>query len=248
MKVILRLLLCLLLLPAAASAKPLVADISSHDVTIHTSFNGADLILFGARNDPGDIVIVVRGPEKRAIVRRKEKKNGIWMNRTKEKFNHIPSFYALATSRPLEEIRQSIYFSALGITDTSLFNTPRFVGLAEKPSTRRQEFERALLRYLRSENLYSTEAGTVDFIGETLFKTRFRLPDNTPRGHYTAEVFLFTDGQITGMHTTPLHVFKTGADAFIYDMAHHYKYLYGILCISVALFFGWGASRVFQRI
>lgn len=246
MRLLTLLLLCLAL-PLAVSAKPLVADISSHDVTIHSSFNGADLIIFGARNDPGDIVIVVRGPEKRAIIRKKEKVNGIWVNNTKEKFTDVPTFYAVASSRPLEEIKHSIYFDALGINDSSILEDPLHPRRAYLAPQRHQEFSRALLRYFRSAGLYNTQTESVDFIGETLFKTRFHMPDNTPRGHYTAEVFLFSDGQLVGMHSTPLRVYKSGFDAFVFDTAHQYPYFYGFICILLALFFGWAASKLFQR-
>ncbi len=240
--------IAVLLLPFSLPAKPLVADISSHDVTIHTSFNGADLILFGARNDPGDIVIVVRGPERRATVRKKEKINGIWINATKEKFTDIPTFYAVASSRPLEEIRHSIYFDKLGVSESNILEDPLFPERRYENPQRHQEFSRALLRYFRAQGLYNNQTATVDFIGETLFKTRFHMPDNTPRGHYTAEVFLFSDGQLAGMHSTPLRVYKSGFDAFVYETAHKYPYIYGILAILLAVGFGWGASKLFQRI
>ncbi|MFQ5959300.1 MAG: TIGR02186 family protein, partial [Alphaproteobacteria bacterium] len=46
-----------------ARAEPLVADISKHRITIDSSFTGTDVLLFGAIDEKGDLVIVVRGPE-----------------------------------------------------------------------------------------------------------------------------------------------------------------------------------------
>src|SRR5271155_5038835 len=90
----------LLLLPLAASAKPLVADLSQYRIEIDSSFTGTRLLLFGSRNDIGDIVIVVRGPERKFTVRRKERIAGVWMNHRERHFDDVPAYYAIATSKP----------------------------------------------------------------------------------------------------------------------------------------------------
>ncbi len=254
MKLRLALLIAMLVLlsPLAAWAKPLVADISSHSITINTSFEGTELMIFGARREIGDIVVVVRGPANKVTVRRKEKVWGMWINREKEKYDNVPGFFALASSRPFEEIKKSVYFSALGI-DYSDAIRPLLPSLDQKPldvehEVRKREFAHALLRYLRSEMLYSRAPGDVKFIGETLFKTTIPFPDNMPRGVYIAEVYLVDEGEVISMQTTPIQVKKSGFDAFIFQMAQERGYLYGITAIALALLFGWGASVAFQRI
>ena len=72
-------LLLLLAAPSAVRAEPLVADLSNHLIAITTGFTGANVLLFGATDGPGDIVAVVRGPTGRAIVRRKERLRPISM-------------------------------------------------------------------------------------------------------------------------------------------------------------------------
>lgn len=244
--------LCLLLLPGMAAAKPLVSDISSHSITINTSFEGTELMIFGARGEPGDIVVAVRGPEHKVTVRRKEKRWGMWINRAKEKFDNVPGFFALASSRPFEEVKKSVYFRALGIgyddAIRPLMPSPEDKPLDVQREVRHREFAHALLRFLRLQALYSRAPGEVKFIGETLFKTTIPFPDNMPRGVYTAEVYLFDDGELIGMQSTPIQVKKSGFDAFIYYAAQERGYFYGITAITLALLFGWGASVLFQRI
>jgi len=242
----------IIMMPCSAMAKPLVSDISSHSITINTAFEGTELMIFGARGQPGDIVVVVRGPRHKVTVRRKEKIWGVWVNREKEKYNNVPGFYTLASSRPFEEIRKSIYFRALGIGYDDAIR-PAMPALDDKQldvdkEVRKREFAHALLRYLRSEWLYSRAPTDVKFIGETLFKTTVPFPDNMPRGVYSAEVYLLDEGEVIGMQTIPIIVQKSGFDAFLYESAQEHGYLYGITAIALALFFGWGASAVFQRI
>ena len=234
--------------PTAAS--PLVADISSHDITIHTAFHGTELMLFGARNSPGDIVVVVRGPERRAIVRKKERVFGIWANRQSEKFEHVPAFYAMASSRPYETIPKSIYFDALQVgygEAVHPFRLSRDDFLSEDERAQREVFARALLRELRLHHLYQKEVNPITFISEGLFRTTITFPDNTPTGIYTAEVYLFSDGELSGVYTTPIRVYKSGFDAFLYRFAHESPHLYGIVAIAMALLGGWAAITLFKR-
>ena len=61
-------------------------------------------MLFGSRQEPGEIIIVVRGPPGKAIVRRRHHVLGFWINTESAVFDNVPAFYATASDRPLERI------------------------------------------------------------------------------------------------------------------------------------------------
>src|SRR5262249_42011255 len=87
--------------PAAAQS-PLVADISSREIAISTGFAGADLLLFGAVEGRGDIVVVVRGPRRSTTVREKNRVAGVWVNTESREFVNMPSYYRVAATRPID--------------------------------------------------------------------------------------------------------------------------------------------------
>ena len=58
----------------------LVVDLSDSEVEITADFNGSSVLMFGALDMPGDVIVVVRGPLQRQIVRRKSRVSGIWLN------------------------------------------------------------------------------------------------------------------------------------------------------------------------
>ena len=60
--------------------------------------------MFGALDMPGDVIVVVRGPLQRQIVRRKSRVSGIWLNTSAATFGNVPAFYAVAANRPLVDI------------------------------------------------------------------------------------------------------------------------------------------------
>lgn len=101
--------------PVAAWAVELETDLSTRNVEIRATFKGAQITVFGVVADaepenaqalsaPVDVVVVVRGPSQDMIVRRKEALGPIWANRTSYVAHQAPSFYFVASTRPLDEI------------------------------------------------------------------------------------------------------------------------------------------------
>lgn len=237
-------LILLAFLPQPAAAAPLVGDLSNYSIDIDSSFDGTRIFLFGTRNDTGDIVVVVRGPEKDYIVRKKEEFAGIWINHDRMKFFNVPDFYAVASSKPLSEIEQANVFRQLGIGLGNLLVAPASPQWQDKFDT----FSAAFLRHQEERKLYRTEPVNIQFMAETLFKTTIEFPDNIPSGTYTAEIYLMNDGNVTGMQSIPIRVVKRGLDAFLSNYAHDHPALYGITAILLALSIGWFVGRLFERI
>lgn len=235
--------LILLVLPPAAQATPLVGDMSQYRIEMDAGFSGTRLFLFGARNDIGDVVVVVRGPQKDYIVRKKESMGGIWVNRDRMKFFSMPDFYAIATSKPLNEIEQHSLFRQLGIGQDVLFSPPS----NPEKMAKFAEYSEAFLKYQHARKRYSSSPVKLEFMGETLFKTVVEFPDNIPPGDYTAEFYLISDGEVMGMQSAPIKVSKSGVDAFLYNYAHGHPLLYGISAIVLALSAGWFAGRLFEK-
>lgn len=233
----------LVLACAPAMAESLVADLSDHLVRITTGFTGSDVLLFGAIEGEGDIVVVVRGPTSHAVVRRKERVAGVWINQNRIGFSDVPAFYAVASSRPLADIlphpvaaRHQIGVSNLRLTvDGSAAEADRAA------------YREALERNQARNGLYPGEIGRVTFLGDRLFRTNVEFPANVPTGIYRVEVYLVRDGQVASAQTTPLEIRKAGLEAEIFGFAHRQKVWYGLIAILLALMAGWGAGELFRR-
>jgi uncharacterized protein (TIGR02186 family) len=243
-----RLLRVLLLLaglgaPSPAAAQALVADLSDHLVAVSTGFAGAELLLFGAVEGEGDVVVVVRGPEERATVRRKQRVLGLWINTEELTIGEVPSFYALAASKPLDQLapERTLARQQIGLAHVR-FQVPP--GISRREAA---EFQAGLIRNKRRQGLYALGVGTVTFLGGRLFRADVLLPSNVPTGSYTVTVYLLRQGEVVSAQTTPLDVSKVGVGARIYDVAHRHAAAYGLLAISIAVAGGWIAGTVFRR-
>lgn len=224
-----------------ASAKPLSADISNTSIELHASFSGTDLLLFGARNEPGDIVIVVRGPASNVTVREKQRIAGMWMFARKAKYDHLPEFVALAATEELRDIKADELISLLALDADTIAR--RSAASANTDTA----FHHAVMRIREKEKLYSATPAKVSFFGETLFKTRIHFPDTMPRGDYQAEIYLIDEGRLVAAQVLPIHAVKTGFEAWLFTLSREQPLWYGLMAVGVALVCGWFAHRMFRK-
>jgi uncharacterized protein (TIGR02186 family) len=230
--------------PGRAEDVPLVADLSSHLVAITTGFTGTNVLLFGATDGPGDIAVVVRGPAKDIDVRRKERIGPIWINATSVGLHDVPSYYRVASTRPLAEFAPDDLQSRYQI---GLNNLRLPLADDKRPADDAAVFRRALVKLKTEAGLYSEELGSVNMMSSRLFRTELHFPSNVPTGTYLVEVYLFRDGAVTSAEIVPFTVSKIGVGADIYDFAQHYGAIYGILSILLAVASGYAAGAVFRR-
>jgi uncharacterized protein (TIGR02186 family) len=244
------LLLAVLVADAAASrtawAQSLVADLSNHLIAINTGFVGTEVVLFGAIDGPGDVAVVVQGPPTEVMVRRKARVAGIWINTASMEFQQVPSFYSVATNRPLEQIIGDAVLARHEIGLGHLRLAPLYPGGASPDRIR--EFRQALIRNKQEEGLYGKSLEQVAFLGERLFRTNVYFPANVPTGAYTVSVFLIRDGDVVSAQTTPLTVSKVGFSAEIFEFAMRQSTFYGISAIIFAVAAGWLAGAIFRKV
>ena len=249
----LRALLLLLAAPLAlGAAEPvLVPDVSQREIQIRYSFTGAELLLFGAILYPGgltpdapaEIVVVVKGPPAPIIVREKQKVAGIWVNVESERFRSAPSFYAIASSRPLAKLVDDRVAAIYELGLQSLQLSP---GAGATPEER-QRFETGLIDLRKRGQLYFEDADGVEITGGVLYRARVTIPARVPVGNYTAETFLIKDGRVIAAATRDINIEKSGFERFVATAADRWSLSYGIVAVAVSLLLGWGASAAFKR-
>jgi uncharacterized protein (TIGR02186 family) len=249
------------LLPAAAvllggAAKPtLVPDASQREIEIAYSFTGAELLLFGAilyprgqepeRGErPADIVVVVKGPAQSVLVREKQKVAGIWVNAESMHYRSAPSFYAIASSRPIgrivDERTRAIY--ELGLKSLQL--SPASGAVPDDQA----RFDGGLVELRRRGRLYYEDAGSVEITGGVLYRARVSIPARVPVGRFTAETFLIRDGRVLAAAVREITVQKSGFERFVANAAERSPLIYGLAAVVLSVAFGWGAGVIARRV
>jgi uncharacterized protein (TIGR02186 family) len=229
--------------PALASSQSIVTDLSTREVAISTGFTGAELLLFGATEGFGDIVVTVVGPKRDEIIRRKERVAGIWVNGTSVTFENAPAYYRTAASKPLSEIAAPEVLEKLQIGSSRIDLSTRSSRGAETIL----EFREAFIRSKKRQALYSEDISDIKITRGRLFRSTIPFPVNVPIGTYEVTVHLFKHGRLVSSEKTPLTVQKVGLEAKIYDFAHDHAAWYGLIAIAIALVAGWLAGVIFRR-
>ncbi len=229
----------------------LVPDVSQRQVEIRYSFTGAELLLFGAvvypdgrAPEPGtDVAVVLKGPLEPIVVREKQKVAGIWMNVDRVRFRSAPSFYAVASSRPLRELidERTAAIYELGLDNLQL--SPG--GGADADTLRR--FERGFIDLRRRHQLYQEIPDGVEISEGVLYRARISIPARVPVGAYTAETFLIRDGRVIAGAVREISIDKLGFERFVADAAERWSLAYGVVSVALSLLLGFGASALFQR-
>jgi uncharacterized protein (TIGR02186 family) len=234
-----------LAMASPAPAQEIVAALSQSNVSIDYSFSGSEIMVFGAVRGapPGadhDVIITVSGPLVPITVRRKERVAGIWVNAEAAEIDQAPSFYAVATTGPFEEVltRTEDLRHAVSVPKAI-----RAVGSgAQDPAA----FVEALVRIRRAEGIYATAEGAVTLRDGTLFDTAIALPPDLVEGDYETRILLTEEGRVVAVEKAVLAVRKVGLERFLYGLAHDSPVLYGTLSLVIAVAAGWGASAAFR--
>ena len=231
------------------------ADVAARRVPITSSFIGTHVVIFGAVNNSRqvvpeagyyDVVIVVEGARAPFIARRKSRVGGIWINTDSARYNTVPSYYAIVSTRPLSEIasRDVLVRHRIGLDAIPM--TPESDGQA-KSRAEVELFRKAVVRIKRSQNLYRQSQYGVAFIGPNLFRASIELPANITVGPFMTHVYLFRQGRLLSRYSTRLTLEREGLELFFHNLAFGYPFLYGIGCVIAAVCSGLIASALFRR-
>jgi uncharacterized protein (TIGR02186 family) len=246
------LLLSLGLTAAAEEQRPEVvqSDISMREISIQSNFTGVEIVLFGSIDfskapapdeKPYDVIMVVRGPDRPLVVRRKERIAGLWMNGDSKTFSAVPDFYAVLASRPFRAIASEETLKPLGIGFANLDYGKTVEGDTD------DEFRANLIRLQQERSLFQESDHAIGFIGRSLFRGSVDLPVNVPIGRYTTQVFLFRDGKLLSQSQSSLQVHKVGLERVVYMLAYRYPLTYGLLAVLIAMSAGLLAWTAFRR-
>ena len=236
-------------------AKPvLVPDVSQRDIEIAYSFTGAELLLFGAILYPGgrapaegekpaDIVVVVKGPTQSVLVREKEKVAGIWVNAERMRYRSAPSFFAVASSKPVRSLvdqrTRAIY--ELGVDSLQLSPASGAVPQVQ------DRFDKGLVDLQTRTGLYYEAPKAVAITDGVLYRARVIIPARVPVGRFTAETFLIRDGRVLAAAVRPIDIRKSGFERFVATSAEEHSWIYGLVAVALSILFGWGAGAIWRR-
>jgi uncharacterized protein (TIGR02186 family) len=230
--------------------------VSARNVAVTSSFNGTEIVIFGAvdgSQQPSaesgyyDLIIVVEGVPSRMVVRRKSNVAGLWLNTASVIFDNVPSYYAVASNRPIDEIATEDFRALHGIGLEHLRFTPA-VGQSQPLSNEDiKEYRNAVVRLKRQSLLYVENPFGAGFTGKSLFRASVVLPANVTVGPFVTHVYLFREEKnltkVSVRHTLD----REGLEWYLHAFAYRLPVLYGVTTVAIAVGAGLLASAAFRK-
>lgn len=238
--------------PAAAAQENIQIGLSTDRITITPDFSGADLTIFGALEnvDPlvshqgrYDVVVVLEGPPRATVVRRKDRILGMWINTESEAFVNVPASYSVATTRAMQDITDPEGYRRLSLGIDNIFLQP----LDGADPAAVIEFGQALRQQKTALGLYSVRSGDVQFLSQNLFRASLTLSPNVPVGTHKARAFLFRNGVFLRESSAQLAIRKSGFEQTLFRLAQNHGLFYGICSVALAIATGWAGRLMFRK-
>ena len=219
-------------------------DISENNIKIETNFIGKEVIIFGILNDDQETIMTIKGPEKNALIQKKERILGFWFNTKKITYNQIPSIFFIASSNEIEDIlptstiiKEELSFDYLLENKTSQRNFISDISL----DTWKSNF----VRIKKNKNLFKEYE--IENIDNKLFQTRIFFPAKSIPGEYKVNVYQIKDNLILNNKEKVITLKKSGIGNQIYNFAHKNAAAYGLFTIIFAILSGFLAATLFRR-
>jgi uncharacterized protein (TIGR02186 family) len=233
------------------------ADISTRTFEVTTGFSGHEIIVFGAVDNSQapaeetgyyDVVVVVEGTPFPIVVRKKSDVAGVWVNTSSITFASVPSYYAITSTKPIEQIAGPALLErhAIGFRHIAMRPSPGYRGTLKDYEL--AAFRTAVIRLKKHQNLYVTEPnGGVTFTGRSLFRSTIALPANVPVGPLVARTYLFRNGEVVSAHIARVTLHRAGIERLVHNFAFVYPMSYGLIAVLLAVISGLLASAYFRR-
>jgi len=230
----------------------LVPEVSQSRIEVRQGFTGADLLLYGAVIDPRgpssrrdfDIAVVLKGPAEPIRLREKERIAGVWMNAGANDFRSAPSFFAISSSSPIEEIVDPLTAAIYELGTEFIQLSP--TGQIEPEEQTR--FSQGLVEMRERLGLYKENPQGVRVSEGVLYQARIALPSNVTTGQYTAETFAIADGRVLASATAEIEVVKVGLEGSVVYASQEWALFYGLGAIALSLGMGWIAGQAFSKL
>jgi uncharacterized protein (TIGR02186 family) len=239
-------LAALCLAAGPAFAERVTTLLSTNRVEIHSTYDGADIVVFGALDigsseaAPAQLVITVTGPRGPVTVHRKGRVGPIYINRQRRSFANVPGYHARLSSEPLAGIVAPEVARTLGFDPMADVRERSPQG--EEPAA--GPFSRALTAIKERLQLYRADDAGITFADGRIFSARIVLPPDAPLGRYYVSSHVFRAGAVIAESRNEFFLTKSGVEARLALEARERPWLYGLAAAILALTL---ASVAFRR-
>lgn len=243
-------LVFMLTVALASNADAMLTAKANHDhITIDFFYHGSTVSVKG-ESDPGvDLVIKMTSPDGHQALKQKGKVGGVlWMNVGQLTFERTPGFYAVHSSRQLNDMLKSEEQEKYVIGYPALAKHVTVAPVANEQEKTRWFDE--FVKYKEASRVYAASSGNITTTlanGRQQYCLLTDWPYQAAPGDYLITVYAVKNGRVVEQAETNVKVEQVGLVKTLATMAKDSAAFYGILSIGIALSAGFGVGLVFRK-
>ncbi len=235
----------------AKSASAMLTAKANHDhITIDFFYHGSTVSVRGESDPDVDLVIKITSPEEHQVLKKKGKVGGVlWMNVGQLKFEHTPNFYAVHSTRKLDNILSTGERERYVIGYQALQKHVEVLPVASDQE-KAQWFDE-FIKYKEESQVYASSSGKIEITKNTDGRQEYYIltdwPYQAAPGDYLVTVYAVKDGKVVERAESKVNVEQVGIVKALATMARDNAMFYGILSVGIALGAGFGVGLVFRK-
>jgi uncharacterized protein (TIGR02186 family) len=233
------------------NASAMLTARANHDhITIDFFYHGSTVSIRGESDPNVDLVIKITSPEEHQVLKQKGKVGGLlWMNVGQLKFEHTPNFYAVYSTKKLDEMlgkeEMEKYVIGYPALEKHVAVTP-----AANEEEKAKWFDE-FVKYKEASNVYVSTSGKISTTAKADGRQEYYIltdwPYQAAPGDYLVTVYAVKNGKIVEQAEAKVNVEQVGLVKTLATMAKNSAAFYGILSIGIALGAGFGVGLVFRK-
>jgi uncharacterized protein (TIGR02186 family) len=233
------------------TASAMLTAKANHDhISIDFFYHGSTVSVKG-ESDPGvDLVIKITSPEGHQVLKQKGKVGGmLWMNVGQMKFERTPNFYAVYSTKKLDEMLNKEEMEKYVIGYPALERHVEVTPVANEEEKAKWFGE--FVKYKEASHVYAMVAGKIETTAKADGKQGYYIltdwPYQAAPGDYLVTAYAVKNGKVVEQAEAKVNVEQVGIVKTLATMAKNSAAFYGILSIGIALGAGFGVGLVFRK-
>jgi hypothetical protein len=235
----------------AGDASAMLTARANHDhITIDFFYHGSTVSVRGEADPGTDLVIAITDHEGHHLLNQKGKVAGmLWMNVGTLKFEHVPNFYSIYSTKKLEDILTREELEKYVIGYPALEHHADITPVANKEEKAKWFGE--FVKFKEDSHVYAISSGkistTVAADGRQDYYILTDWPYQAAPGNYQVTVYAVKNKKVVEQATATVLVEQVGIVKALATMAKNNAAFYGFLSIGIALSAGFGVGLVFRK-
>jgi hypothetical protein len=234
----------------AGTASAMLTAKANHDhITIDFFYHGSTVSVRGLSEPGTDLVIKITSPEGHQALKKKGKVGGaLWMNVGELKFEQVPNFYAVYSTKKIEDLLTQAEREKYLIGYTALEKHVEITPVSDE--TEKARWFDEFVKFKESSKTYASVSGKITTTmknGKQEYYILTDWPYQATPGDYLVSVYAVKNNKVVEQAKAKVLVEQVGMVKALANMAKNSAAFYGFLSVGAALGAGFGVGMIFRK-